>query len=969
MNSSNGGKVVAGRASTVQTPALFTWAHATMTPGPGAPLQAKAGLQEGAVGSGAADGVAWTVGRGQIVAWEVATGSTAAVLSVPWDGALVSMSGGMSGQALAVARDGSGAVFWSTVGMGGSPNGEPVPLPQGLGPAVAVVPGPGGAGWILCFESAIVWLPNGADEVVIVASDLDDSPRAPVVTTDRSGNASVTVINGGALCRWTLDGSGQQEWMVPVDRAVAQSMESEEVDGGVQVWLCDASEVPESFGAGSLVLLVASAPESWAPGSVPLMQYSLWALHSSEGASPELEMLVENMGHTPDFSPSRQQRLTTGMRLWVGLAPRRTGGWESALSVVAGPDVVVVSELGSASSGTAAALDGAGEAVVGGGLGPGRAVTLLTARHGALIIRPRVDDDGGMRPGAVGVSSGPLLGWGTVIRSGSGAKPEEVEAVMAAFRAGDGKGDAPDAVLGAASGAIIDGRPDSDPRWAEEGKARSSAATASVLLRTQLEDKQAAHNKFRRWLSRSVPEVDAHGEHIAAAVGFREAENSASGVVGKVIASAMQAVVSSRREEVRDGLSVADLFYASVSGFPELIPALASLVGRERGVACGVAAVVASALNAAESANIGNGAEWRTGPAVGDALGAILSIGSGEARDAGDWRSLGGVADHALRAVGSESRQRDLLRLFRGADAREVAFELAEKWQNHETLVAVAREDGSNERLVQLLNRYADSGLPEVYFAACLADGDGAGLLTGPASAGPWSDRLGRWLESHPSLGWIHGMRRGAWDEATIAAASVGRDETKSAGRARTAWSLAKLGSVLAEDEAAFHQADTELFVASVGASFGVQAASGGRPVSAEEVIEAAVSEPEAERFVVALDIWERAAMGRDALVEIWGRVLTVNNWENIANAWSKGELGDDEMEEAIRGSVWADVVGAVGDGKSVSMTRGLFEEVLVALPDVERNGSLKTLLYTAWTLLCDQGQKTMPGARAERAE
>ena len=141
-----------------------------------------------------------------------------------------------------------------------------------------------------------------------------------------------------------------------------------------------------------------------------------------------------------------------------------------------------------------------------------------------------------------------------------------------------------------------------------------------------------------------------------------------------------------------------------------------------------------------------------------------------------------------------------ILPLVNSAGCMEEATNLAEKYHEFHGLIRVCEMSNDNEKLERYMDVFAEQDFANFVFDWHLRQGKQSKLLQQRTyTSGKRQNQLGRFLEGHANISWLHDVQIGDYQEAGKTLQALADSEVDLLARKKTMLSIAKLSNLCAE--------------------------------------------------------------------------------------------------------------------------------------------------------------------------
>ena len=254
-----------------------------------------------------------------------------------------------------------------------------------------------------------------------------------------------------------------------------------------------------------------------------------------------------------------------------------------------------------------------------------------------------------------------------------------------------------------------------------------------------------------------------------------------------------------------------------------------------------------------------------------------------------------------------------ILPLINSGGCLEDATNLAEKYHEFHGLIRVCEITNDNDRLEKYMDLFAEQDFANFVFDWHLRQGKQSKLLQHRTyTSGKRQNQLGRFLEGHASISWLHDIQTGDFLESAKTLKALADSETDLVARKKTMLSIAKLSNLCANTtdgennvDEALNLIDHEMNLInaqeqlpkSILEAYGFDSSDQMKVLSPRQLIELYISEENRDAdqvdFKKALDLLDYLAPTggtpeqiekdlQDLKLRIWASAVARNDWSEI---------------------------------------------------------------------------------------
>ena len=254
-----------------------------------------------------------------------------------------------------------------------------------------------------------------------------------------------------------------------------------------------------------------------------------------------------------------------------------------------------------------------------------------------------------------------------------------------------------------------------------------------------------------------------------------------------------------------------------------------------------------------------------------------------------------------------------ILPLINSGGCLEEATKLAEKYHEFHGLIRVCEIANDNDRLERYMDLFAEQDFANFVFDWHLRQGKQSKLLQHRTyTSGKRQNQLGRFLEGHANISWLHDIQTGDFLESAKTLKALADSETDLVARKKTMLSIAKLSNLCANTTDGENNADEALNLIdhemnlinaqeqlpkSILEAYGFDSSDQMKVLSPRQLIELYISEENRDAdqvdFKKALDLLDYLAPTggtpeqiekdlQDLKLRIWASAVSRNDWSEI---------------------------------------------------------------------------------------
>ena len=254
-----------------------------------------------------------------------------------------------------------------------------------------------------------------------------------------------------------------------------------------------------------------------------------------------------------------------------------------------------------------------------------------------------------------------------------------------------------------------------------------------------------------------------------------------------------------------------------------------------------------------------------------------------------------------------------ILPLINSGGCLEEATKLAEKYHEFHGLIRVCEITNDNDRLERYMDLFAEQDFANFVFDWHLRQGKQSKLLQHRTyTSGKRQNQLGRFLEGHANISWLHDIQTGDFLESAKTLKALADSETDLVARKKTMLSIAKLSNLCANTtdgennvDEALNLIDHEMNLInaqeqlpkSILEAYGFDSSDQMKVLSPRQLIELYISEENRDAdqvdFKKALDLLDYLAPTggtpeqiekdlQDLKLRIWASAVSRNDWSEI---------------------------------------------------------------------------------------
>ena len=254
-----------------------------------------------------------------------------------------------------------------------------------------------------------------------------------------------------------------------------------------------------------------------------------------------------------------------------------------------------------------------------------------------------------------------------------------------------------------------------------------------------------------------------------------------------------------------------------------------------------------------------------------------------------------------------------ILPLINSGGCLEEATKLAEKYHEFHGLIRVCEIANDNDRLERYMDLFAEQDFANFVFDWHLRQGKQSKLLQHRTyTSGKRQNQLGRFLEGHANISWLHDIQTGDFLESAKTLKALADSETDLVARKKTMLSIAKLSNLCANTTDSENNADEALNLIdhemnlinaqeqlpkSILEAYGFDSSDQMKVLSPRQLIELYISEENRDAdqvdFKKALDLLDYLAPTggtpeqierdlQDLKLRIWASAVSRNDWSEI---------------------------------------------------------------------------------------
>ena len=254
-----------------------------------------------------------------------------------------------------------------------------------------------------------------------------------------------------------------------------------------------------------------------------------------------------------------------------------------------------------------------------------------------------------------------------------------------------------------------------------------------------------------------------------------------------------------------------------------------------------------------------------------------------------------------------------ILPLINSGGCLEEATKLAEKYHEFQGLIRVCEIANDNDRLERYMDLFAEQDFANFVFDWHLRQGKQSKLLQHRTyTSGKRQNQLGRFLEGHANISWLHDIQTGDFLESAKTLKALADSETDLVARKKTMLSIAKLSNLCANTtdgennvDEALNLIDHEMNLInaqeqlpkSILEAYGFDSSDQMKVLSPRQLIELYISEENRDAdqvdFKKALDLLDYLAPTggtpeqierdlQDLKLRIWASAVSRNDWSEI---------------------------------------------------------------------------------------
>ena len=254
-----------------------------------------------------------------------------------------------------------------------------------------------------------------------------------------------------------------------------------------------------------------------------------------------------------------------------------------------------------------------------------------------------------------------------------------------------------------------------------------------------------------------------------------------------------------------------------------------------------------------------------------------------------------------------------ILPLINSGGCLEEATKLAEKYHEFHGLIRVCEIANDNDRLERYMDLFAEQDFANFVFDWHLRQGKQSKLLQHRTyTSGKRQNQLGRFLEGHANISWLHDIQTGDFLESAKTLKALADSETDLVARKKTMLSIAKLSNLCANTTDGENSADEALNLIdhemnlinaqeqlpkSILEAYGFDSSDQMKVLSPRQLIELYISEENRDAdqvdFKKALDLLDYLAPTggtpeqiekdlQDLKLRIWASAVSRNDWSEI---------------------------------------------------------------------------------------
>ena len=156
----------------------------------------------------------------------------------------------------------------------------------------------------------------------------------------------------------------------------------------------------------------------------------------------------------------------------------------------------------------------------------------------------------------------------------------------------------------------------------------------------------------------------------------------------------------------------------------------------------------------------------------------------------------------AVQKEFEKDRTSMILPLVNSGGCFDEATRLAEKYHEFQGLIRICEMTNDNERLEQYMDKFSEHDFANFVFDWHLRQGKQSKLLQQRAyTSGKRQNQLGRFLEGHANISWLHDIQTGDYQESAKTLKTLADSEVDSLSRKKTMLSIAKLANLCADSD------------------------------------------------------------------------------------------------------------------------------------------------------------------------